>query len=174
MRRLVAIEGLGPGPRSAAEREAKPIDERMRDWIAEQRAQAAEVPWRYPSLEAALKRMQEANKHLSDDMARHLTEHARQPERGRHLLLEIRPLCPGLAAERHDARGDRQPLGPHRLPHAAGLRHAKAGPPTRPPTAACNYFHTAEVLEVPGAGHWVHHDRPDVFLPAVRAFLAGG
>ena len=41
VRRLVAIEGLGPGPRSAAARDAKPIDQRMRAWVEEQRAQAA-------------------------------------------------------------------------------------------------------------------------------------
>ena len=101
VRRLVAIEGLGPGPRSASEREAKPIHERMADWIAQQRAQAAEVPWRYPSLEAALARMQEANRHLSEEMA--APDGARsEPERGRHVLLEVRSLRARLAAERHD------------------------------------------------------------------------
>ena len=32
-------------------------------------------------------------------------------------------------------------------------------------------FKTAEVLSVEGAGHWVHHDRLDVFLDAVRRFI---
>ena len=34
------------------------------------------------------------------------------------------------------------------------------------------YFQDARVLGVGGAGHWVHHDKLDIFLREVRAFLA--
>jgi pimeloyl-ACP methyl ester carboxylesterase len=34
------------------------------------------------------------------------------------------------------------------------------------------YFRDARVLGVEGAGHWVHHDRLDLFLRAVRDFLS--
>jgi pimeloyl-ACP methyl ester carboxylesterase len=34
------------------------------------------------------------------------------------------------------------------------------------------YFKDARVLGVEGAGHWVHHDRLELFLQEVRAFLA--
>jgi pimeloyl-ACP methyl ester carboxylesterase len=34
------------------------------------------------------------------------------------------------------------------------------------------YFRDARVLGVEGAGHWVHHDRLDLFLHAVRDFLS--
>ena len=34
------------------------------------------------------------------------------------------------------------------------------------------YFRKSRVLGVEGAGHWVHHDRLDVFLQEVRGFLA--
>jgi pimeloyl-ACP methyl ester carboxylesterase len=74
VRKLVAIEGLGPSPRSQAKREAMPIDARMRDWIETRRALSARIPRRYPSIEEALARMQEQNKHLSPAQARHLTE----------------------------------------------------------------------------------------------------
>ena len=40
VRRLVAIEGLGPAPRSAGYGERKSIAERMRAWIDQQRAYA--------------------------------------------------------------------------------------------------------------------------------------
>jgi pimeloyl-ACP methyl ester carboxylesterase len=33
------------------------------------------------------------------------------------------------------------------------------------------YFRDARVLGVANAGHWVHHDRLDEFLQAVREFL---
>ena len=32
-------------------------------------------------------------------------------------------------------------------------------------------FRDASVVSVAGAGHWVHHDRLEVFLDAVRRFL---
>src|SRR3954468_1633167 len=37
VRRLVAIEGLGPSPTILAERASKPITERLRSWVDEQR-----------------------------------------------------------------------------------------------------------------------------------------
>ncbi len=52
--RLVAIEGLGPGRKSHAEADRKPIADRMRSWIDEQRAYAARVPRRCATLEEAL------------------------------------------------------------------------------------------------------------------------
>ena len=33
------------------------------------------------------------------------------------------------------------------------------------------YFKDARVLGVEGAGHWVHHDRLELFLEEVRQFL---
>ncbi len=74
--RLVAIEGLGPSPKMVAERYAKPASpQRMRDWIDEQRGLSGRLPRRYASIEEAYKRMQEENKHLSAEQARHLTLH---------------------------------------------------------------------------------------------------
>jgi pimeloyl-ACP methyl ester carboxylesterase len=72
---LVAIEGLGPGPKSHAEADRKPIADRMRAWVDEQRAYAARVPRRYATLEEAHARMREANAHLTPEQTRHLTEH---------------------------------------------------------------------------------------------------
>src|SRR5216110_286254 len=45
--KLVAIEGLGPSPRSIAERAGRNIAERMDDWIREQRGLAGRMPRRY-------------------------------------------------------------------------------------------------------------------------------
>jgi pimeloyl-ACP methyl ester carboxylesterase len=33
------------------------------------------------------------------------------------------------------------------------------------------HFHTARVVSVEGAGHWVHHDKLSVFLGLLRDFL---
>src|SRR4051812_36670592 len=75
VRKLVAIEGLGPAPAVVAERAQRPLDDRKRAWIAGQRPLSGRTPRRYVSVEEALRRMQEENKHLSTEQARHLTRH---------------------------------------------------------------------------------------------------
>src|SRR5437667_461024 len=74
LRRLVAIEGLGPSPKAIAERGTKSMAKRMREWVDEQRKLSGRLPRRYPTIEDAFKRMQEENKHLSAEQARHLTQ----------------------------------------------------------------------------------------------------
>src|ERR1700759_1684064 len=59
--RLVAIEGLGLSPAVQAEAGRRMIDERMRKWIADQRALAGRQPRRYVSVQQALLRMREEN-----------------------------------------------------------------------------------------------------------------
>ncbi len=47
----------------------------MRTWIESVRKTEGREPRSYPNLEAAVARMKEANPHLSDEVARHLTVH---------------------------------------------------------------------------------------------------
>ncbi|MEJ0070194.1 MAG: alpha/beta fold hydrolase [Pseudomonadota bacterium] len=75
VRKLVSIEGLGSSPKILAERAAQPLIERLHKWVEEQRGLAGRLPRRYASIEDAFKRMQEENKHLSPEQARHLTQH---------------------------------------------------------------------------------------------------
>ena len=75
VRKVVAIEGLGLSPEQVEKRASRTLDERMRNWIQERRGLAGRLPRRYPSVEEAFKRMQEENKHLSPQQARHLTIH---------------------------------------------------------------------------------------------------
>ncbi len=39
--------------------------------------------------------------------------------------------------------------------------------------AILQYFPKAELVTIPGAGHWVHTDAPEAFIQAVRTFLRG-
>ena len=48
VRKLVAIEGLGPSPKVIAERRKKTMAERMREWVDEQRKLSGRLPRRYP------------------------------------------------------------------------------------------------------------------------------
>jgi pimeloyl-ACP methyl ester carboxylesterase len=171
VRKLVAIEGLGPSPKLLAERAKRTIDERMRRWIDEQRALAGRVPRRYATIEEAFKRMQEANRHLSPEQARHLTQHGvNQNEDGTYswkfdnyvrawppydmtdgdiVRLWGRITCPTLLVYGKESWAS-NPLEDGRIEH----------------------FHTARVVAFDKAGHWVHHDQLDAVLQEVRGFLA--
>ena len=140
-RKLVAIEGLGPSPEDDGRaRRKQPIAERMRDWIDEQRELSGRLPRRYASIEDAFKRMQEENKHLSPEQARHLTAARRQPERGRHLQLEVRQLRALLAALRHDLAPTSRSCGRASPARRCWSTARRAGPPIRPRTAALRAF----------------------------------
>jgi pimeloyl-ACP methyl ester carboxylesterase len=170
VRKLVAIEGLGPTPKQMAARSAVPIADRMRKWVAEQRALSGRMPRRYGSIEDALKRMQDANRHLSPEQARRLTQYGvNQNEDGTYSWkfdnyvradspygmsqTEIQELwtriaCPTLLVYGKESWA-RNPEEDGRL----------------------QYFQDARVVSVEGAGHWVHHDKLDVFLGLLRDFL---
>ncbi len=171
VRRLVAIEGLGPSPSSQAKRMERSIDVRMAEWIAERHALSARLPRRYASIEEALARMQAQNKHLSPAQARHLTQHGvNQNEDGTYSWkfdnyvrgwppydmtyeeveqLWARITCPTLLVYGRESWASN--------PEQDGrLRH----------------FRNARVAAFDRAGHWVHHDRLAGFLDEVRGFLA--
>jgi len=170
--KIVAIEGLGLSPAMQAEREKIPAAERMRKWIDDKRAAAARSPRRYPTLEAALARMKEENKFLSEAMARHLTEHgATANEDGTwswkfdHYLNVWPPV-------------DLPPSEIHALWSSIAcptlLVYGAESWASNPNTdGRAGHFRHARVVTVQKAGHWVHHDQFDTFIAEVRAFLGG-
>ena len=170
VRQLVAIEGLGPPPRRLAERAGKPVAERMQNWIAEQRDLSRRAPRRYATIEEALGRMQEENKHLSPEQARHLTYHGvNQNEDGTYSWKfdnYVRSWRP------YDmAQAEIEELW-SRIACPTLLVHGKESWATSPQDdGRIRHFRTARAHSVEGAGHWVHHDRLDEFLSLVRGFL---
>ena len=166
--RVCAIEGLGPGIRSP-----RPASQRMRDWLRSTRDLEQRTARRYPSIEAATARMQEANPHLTPEMARHLTIHGtRRNDDGtyswkfdnyerahspyefnigdaREIWNQIR--CPVLLI-----RGDES--------------HARN--PEEDGTASA--FHNYRSVLIREAGHWVHHDQLDAFMAELLPFLREG
>ncbi len=70
--KLAAIEGAGVGPLGKT---PPPAPDRMKKWILQTRDLDNYSQRTYPTLDAAVARMQEANPLLSAEMARHLTLH---------------------------------------------------------------------------------------------------
>ncbi|MGH6986136.1 MAG: alpha/beta fold hydrolase [Caulobacteraceae bacterium] len=168
--RLVVIEGLGPSPQVLAQRSKRDLAERFREWVAEERALAGRLPRRYPTIEAALARMQEENRHLTPEQARYLTVHGvSQNEDGTYSWKfdnYVRSWTPV------DLSGDQL----HQLwrniacPTLLVLgKESWASDPRK--DGRIQHFRSAEVAVFEGAGHWVHHDQLEAFLAAMRRFL---
>jgi pimeloyl-ACP methyl ester carboxylesterase len=83
VKKLVAIEGMGPSPSLAAKQAEISINDRVRSWVDDMRKLSGRLPRRYDTLDDAFKRMRDENPHLSEEQARHLTLHgANQNEDG--------------------------------------------------------------------------------------------
>jgi pimeloyl-ACP methyl ester carboxylesterase len=169
--KIVAIEGLGLPPKMVAERAAKSVDQRLRDWMDDQRTLSGRQPKRYTSIDQALARMQEENRHLSPARARHLTMHGiMQNEDGSYSWKfdnYVRSFSPVDLSENelHTLWG--RITCPTLL---VGGTESWAPDPREDGRAAL--FQNARVEMFDNAGHWVHHDQHDGFIKCVREFLA--
>ena len=170
VRRLVAIEGLGLSPQQSARRAGVPIADRMRNWADEMRGLSGRIPRRYASIEDALKRMQEANRHLSPEQARHLTQHGvNQNEDGTYTWKfdnYVRADTPyGMT------QADIEKLW-GRITCPTLLVYGKESWASNPEEdGRIRHFKNAKTVTVEGAGHWVHHDKLEVFLDLLGGFL---
>jgi pimeloyl-ACP methyl ester carboxylesterase len=169
--RLVAIEGLGPAPHLEAERAATPIDVRMRSWVDGQRILSGRQPRRYASVDEALVRMREENRHLTFEQARHLTLHGiTQNEDGSYswkfdnYVRSITPI---------DMTGEEEKYLWGRIACPTLLVYGKESWASNPAEdGRIGYFRNARVALFENAGHWVQHDQLEGFVREVRAFLA--
>ena len=170
IRRLVAIEGLGPSPRVLGERATKGIAERTRTWIEEQRGISARLIRRYPTIEDAFRRMQEENKHLSPEQARHLTQHGvNQNEDGTYSWKFDNYLRSWPPYEMTTEEVEQLWAA---ITCPTLLVYGKESWASNPDTdGRLRHFRNARVAMFERAGHWVHHDRLEGFLEEVRSFL---
>lgn len=170
VRKLVAIEGLGPSPKVLKERLAEPFDTRVRKWIDDKRSAAGKTPRRYSSLEDAHRRMKEANSYLNDEQARHLTVHGIAQNEDGTYSWKFDPyfwVWPPFDVAPSDVESLWQRITcPTLLLYGAD---SWASNPAK--DGRISHFVNAEVKEYENAGHWLHHDQFDRFISDLRAFL---
>ncbi len=170
VRKLVAIEGLGPSPEARAKREAPGTPARFRTWIEDRRAAAGRQIRRYATIEDAYQRMKTENAYLSDAQARHLTVHGiSRNEDGTWSwkfdnLLNVWPPFDFPAPEL--AQIWQAITCPTLLLYGAD---SWASNPEKDGRIAD--FRNARVIEFENAGHWLHHDQFDRFMATLRDFL---
>ena len=171
VKKLVAIEGLGPSPELEAKLEAPPASARYREWIKSQKEIARRQPRRYASIEDAAKRMQEENEFLSPEQARHLTVHGVARNEDGTFSWKFDPYVRSFAPVRF--RGSDVRSLWERITCPTLLVRGEdswASDPVK--DGRIESFKSARLVNVAKAGHWVHHDQLEVFLREVRKFLA--
>jgi len=167
VRKVIAIEGLGL---PASHRIHKPAPDRLRAWIDSVRKGEDRMPRSYPNLDAAVERMKDANPHLSDEVARHLTVHATNWNADGSLSWKFDNYVRNFAPYGYNIDEQRTIYGEITCPVLLvwGRESWLPDPDTE---GRAFVIPNRQVLKVDGAGHWVHHDRLDLFLEASKRFL---
>jgi len=171
VKKLVAIEGMGPSPSLAAKQVEISINNRVRSWVDDMRKLSGRLPRRYDTLNDAFKRMRDENPHLSEEQARHLTLHgANQNEDGTYSWKfdnyvrvfsmsglpneEVKKMYGEISCPTLLMRGE----------------ESWASDPVADGRTQC-FNCPIEYQSFANAGHWVHHDQLDGFVDRVSEFL---
>jgi pimeloyl-ACP methyl ester carboxylesterase len=170
VRKLVAIEGLGPSPKILAERAEVGVGGRFRNWVEDKRKASGRIPKRYPTLESALERMKAENSYLTDEQARHLTIHGiSRNEDGTWTWKFDNYLNIWSASDMPHA--DLQSIWRAITCPVLLLYGADSWASNPEKDGRIKDFSTAKVIEFENAGHWLHHDQFDRFVAELKAFL---
>jgi pimeloyl-ACP methyl ester carboxylesterase len=171
VRRLMAIEGLGPSPQAYAQEQCVPIAQRLREWIGEQRRLAApSARKRYATPEAALERMRSRNPRLSHDQAGYLTHTGLIRNEDGTYSWKFDDYMKSRSAI--DLTPEELQMLWNSVKCPVSLIYGADSWASNPEKdGRARYFSNATVAVVPGAGHWVQHDQPAQFLALLHEFL---
>ncbi|HKV39030.1 MAG TPA: alpha/beta hydrolase, partial [Blastocatellia bacterium] len=148
-----------------------PASQKMRTWIEKVREIEQRDPHSYPNLSAAVSRMKEANPHLSDEVAEHLTLHGTNWNADGSLTWKFDNYARPFSPYGHNIDDVRQILGEITCPVQLyrGIESWSGDPEADGRAQAIRNY---RLINVPRAGHWVHHDQLDVFLKEATRFLS--
>ncbi len=168
VKKLVSIEGLGPPPNHHVH---APASQRMRRWVEGIRKTEKREPHSYPNLDSAVNRMKEANPHLSDGVARHLTLHGTNWNSDGSLVWKFDNFARPFPPFGHHVEDMREMFGQITCPVLLfwGME-SWAQDPEKDGRASVIKNH--KLIKVANAGHWVHHDQLEIFLAETKKFLA--
>jgi len=168
VKKVVAIEGVGLPP--VRRWDQTPGAERMRQWIEKVRGAEQRTPHSYPDLASAVARMKEANPFLSDEVARHLTLHGTNWNADGSMIWKFDNFARLGAPYGMNVAEVSAMLGCIQCPVLLFWgRESFATDPELAPEAAA--LRDLRIVKVDRAGHWVHHDKLEVFLRETRKFL---
>jgi pimeloyl-ACP methyl ester carboxylesterase len=168
--KLVAIEGIGPSPAIMAQEAQVHIADRLQKWIAEQHDLSRRKPRRYASFDEALQRMQQANKHLSTEQARHLAQHGLRHDDDNTYSWKYDPCLNSWPPV--DITREQIATLWSRITCPTLMIYGKDSWASNPQEdGRLQQFPNATLAVVEQAGHWVHHDQPLEVMKLLRNFL---
>jgi pimeloyl-ACP methyl ester carboxylesterase len=170
VKKLVAVEGVGPSPKMRDEQRARPYPERMAEWIAKKRKASGRTPRKYESIEAAFARMIEENSYLTEDQARHLTIHGVNRNEDGSYSWKFDPHLNVWGVEDVADEFVQQTWGAITAPTLL-MYGANSWASNPEKDGRLVHFNTAKVIEFADAGHWLHHDQFERFMNTVREFI---
>jgi pimeloyl-ACP methyl ester carboxylesterase len=167
VRQAVAIEGFIAPPERRLR--GSPT-QRLRFWIEAVRGVEKRRSRNYPNLDAAMARMKEANPHLSEEVARHLTLHGTNWEHDGSLVWKFDHHMRVAAPYGFDIEEAVEVFRNIACPMLlfCGLESFLHVPESDP---RMEVIRNHRLVKVPNAGHWVHHDQLDVVLTETKAFF---
>ncbi len=164
---VVNLEGWGPPPATRT----KTYTERLRTWAERVLAAESRTPRRYASIEEATARMKEANPHLSDAMAAHLTRYGTNRTADGSLIWKFDPYLRNLPPLGLPTELARELFAAVKCPVLC-IRGAKSWAANLAQSPQLQMIERMQYVEIPDAGHWVHHDQFEAVVDATRRFLA--
>lgn len=167
VRRVVCIEGFGPAPDRIVPR---PAHARLREWIENMRDYETRQAHHYSGLDAAVARMMEANPYLSREMARRLTLFGANWNPDGSLTWKFDNYVRALSPYGFNMEDAQEIWRQIRCPTLL-FRGMDSWVPDPREDGRIDAIRDHRLINVPNAGHWVHHDRPDVFIEDTRKFL---
>ena len=164
--RLVVLDGIVVAPNT----QKAPIHDRMAKWMSQLDRLEAREPRSYRTVADAAAQMSAHNRRLTPELALHLATHG------------VRQNANGTLGWKFDPY--QRAMAPHRLwpddyialwsritcpTLLLGADESFLGNPEA--NGVLSHFKQARAETVAGAGHWLHHDKPEEVLGLIRSFL---
>ena len=168
VRKTVAIEGMGP---PANHHSQKPYADQMLRWINQVRDIERRAPRAYTDINLAVARMREANPHLSEEVAHHLTVHGLKQGADGSYVWKFDPFVRAWPPYGFDTTQRSTLLERIECPVLLfrGMESWAVDPEKDGRAKALKNY---RLINVPNAGHWLHHDQLELFLRETKEFLA--
>ena len=171
VKRLVSVEGWGPPPDAIRSRADKGPQQRMREWIHMLRDMAGRDARPYETIDAAVRRMRDANPHLTPDQARHLTIHGTNQNEDGTYTWKFDNYMRAFSPHRFD-EADAHDVWENITCPVLLLRGRESWAADPVETQLTRHFANVRSVAFEKAGHWLHHDRLDQFVETVGAFIS--
>jgi len=168
--KLVVIEGVDAAPPPFPEMLRRPVDERYRNWIEQQRGFSNHPPKRYASIEEALARMRVENTHLSEEQARYLTVHGVSRNEDGSYSWKFDNYVRAIPPADMDLQ-ERHALWNRIACPVLLMNGRNSWVPDPVVTGDVQRFQSARSVAFDDAGHWLHHDQFEHFMSELTAFL---